>query len=269
MAHQWPGWDYVSFAAPGRNCPVAGHFRHRAYRDSRLPNLVSSAHLALGTWHMEHSYLVTIFFPLGVYALAVSMPGPSFVVISRVSICDGAINGSAAAFGTTFVVAIYAVATVLGLSALVTTLPWMTATIQIMGGGYLLYLGVSLLASVFSAKTAPGMIVGGHVQPTETWGGSFRRGAYVSLGNPKMAAFFIGLFAPVMTDTIYLSAKLGLLCGIVLIDLLYHQLFAHIAAKGAGLAKIAGRWFDAVVGGFMTAFGIGLIMNAFSRDVPS
>jgi threonine efflux protein len=217
---------------------------------------------------METLQLATILVPLGVYALAVPMPGPGLVVISRASINGGAANGHAAAFGTTFGVAVYALATVLGLSTLLAALPWITTTIQVAAGFYLLYIGASLLISVFSRKSFSGDVTTELATIPDTRWIAFRQAVIVGLGNPKMAVFFISLFAPTMSEAMPLGARLAVLFGIILIDLVYHQLLAHIIARGAGVARAAGKWFDALVGGCMTAFGIGLIVRAISTRSP-
>lgn len=215
---------------------------------------------------MDLAFFTAILAPLGVYALAVPMPGPGFAVISRASIVHGASNGAAAALGTTGSVAIYAAATVLGISALLTALPWLTGAIEVCGGGYLVYIGISLLRSSFSRSSGFGGASRQGLRDKESLSRSFRRGLLVGLGNPKMAAFFLGLFAPALSGAMPSVARLAVLGGLILIDLLYHQMLAVIAAKGSGVVGRAGRWFDAAVGGCMTAFGCALIARSLSRS---
>jgi len=57
--------------------------------------------------------LAAVATPLAVYALAVPMPGPSFVVITQASLGAGRLAGAVAALGTTIAVAVYAAAIVL------------------------------------------------------------------------------------------------------------------------------------------------------------
>ncbi|WP_416208046.1 LysE family translocator [Chelativorans sp. M5D2P16] len=82
------------------------------------------------------------------------------------------------------------------MSALLAALPWLTSAIQIAGGAYLIYIGVTLLRASLSRETCS---VGEHepiIRGLERPAASFQRGLFVGLGNPKMAAFFLGLFAP-------------------------------------------------------------------------
>ena len=215
---------------------------------------------------MDPTLLTAIFAPLGIYILAVPMPGPGFIVITRASIIHGPANGAAAALGTTGSVSIYAVATALGISALLTALPWLTSTIQFVGGAYLIYIGVALVRASLAPKIGLTKDCEPAVGDAESFGVSFRRGLLVGLGNPKMAAFFLGLLAPAMAGDFSLATRLIVLGGVILIDLLYHQLLALVVARGRGIVGRAGRWFDAAVGGCMTAFGFALIARSFEES---
>ncbi len=86
-------------------------------------------------------------------------------------------------------------------------------------------------------------------------------GFAVTIGNPKMAAFFFGLFAPIAGQAAPINAHLAALIGIVLVDFIYHQTLVQLAAIAAqsGPAKYLQRWFDAIAGTLMAAFGIGLL----------
>jgi threonine/homoserine/homoserine lactone efflux protein len=201
--------------------------------------------------------------PLVVYALAVPLPGPSFIVITQVSLGAGGLPGMVAAFGTTIGVTVYATATLLGISTLAAALPWLITVIQILGGIYLIYLGtLALRAAVSGGKgfTTARRLPGECPSLTRT----FSKGLLVSLGNPKMAAFFFGLFAPVVSPSYSPDARLFVLCGVVLIDLLYHQALATLLVLVAASrpVKRTQRWLDAFVGSLMTTFGIGLLVEA-------
>lgn len=215
---------------------------------------------------MDLPLLTTILAPLGIYALAVPMPGPGFAVISRASIAQGSINGAAAALGTTASVSVYAFATALGISALLTALPWLSGAIQTLGGAYLVWIGVSLLRTSLATKNPSRIGSGAAMECRESPQISFRRGFLVGLGNPKMAAFFTGLLAPAMAGDMSMAARLIVLAGVILIDLIYHQSLAWVTAKGRGMATHAGKWFDAAVGSSMVAFGGFMIARSFGKS---
>ena len=207
--------------------------------------------------------------PLGLYAMAVPTPGPGLVVISRTSVRHGASNGAAAALGTTASVVIYAGATILGISALLATLPWLAILMQICGGAYLLYLGLALLRSgLLGRATANEMkqVAGaGH----ESHVSSFRRALIIALiiglGNPKLAAFFLGLFSPAIGQSMPLVSRVIILAGIIMIDLVYHQIVAQVAARGKGVIGRFDRCGRVVLGGCMSVLGTTIVARALSR----
>jgi threonine/homoserine/homoserine lactone efflux protein len=169
-----------------------------------------------------------------------------------------------AAIGTSAGVAVYATATLLGISALTAALPWLVTVIQVLGGAYLVYLGLSALRSAMSKRS--GLASTGNFPDDEKSSlmRNLGKAFLVSLSNPKMAAFFFGLFAPFVGLTYSSDGRLLVLCGVVLIDLAYHQALANgLAVLGASKpAKQAGRWLDALTGTLMTAFGFRLLVEA-------
>lgn len=214
---------------------------------------------------MDTALLAAVVAPLGIYALAVPMPGPGFLVISRASIAHGTANGMAAALGTTASVVVYAVATALGVSVLLTTFPWFAGAIQIAGGAYLLWMGLVLLRATIAQRVGSAGMHGPAAKARESLRASFRRGLLVGLGNPKLAAFFLGLLAPAMGADLPIWARLVVVAGVIIIDLFYHQLLAIVVSKGRAVLGRAGRWFDAAVGGCLAAFGGALIIQAFRK----
>jgi threonine/homoserine/homoserine lactone efflux protein len=201
--------------------------------------------------------------PLVVYALAVPVPGPSFVAITQASLGARRLAGMVAAIGTTLGVAAYATATLLGISTLAAALPWLVTVIQVLGGVYLVYLGTLALRAAISGR---GGFTRARRLPGEgsSLGRVFGKALLVSLGNPKMAAFFFGLFAPVVSPSYSTDARLFVLCGVVLIDLVYHQALATVLVLVTASRPVKGarRWLDGLVGTLMTAFGIRLLVDA-------
>jgi arginine exporter protein ArgO len=61
------------------------------------------------------------------------------------------------------------------------------------------------------------------------------------------------------TDT-----RLFVLCGVVLIDLLYHQALATVLVLLVASRPVKGaqRWLDALAGALLTAFGLRLLVDA-------
>jgi threonine/homoserine/homoserine lactone efflux protein len=175
--------------------------------------------------------------PLAVYALAVPMPGPSFVIITQASLGGGRLAGMIAAIGTTVGVAAYATATLLGISALSAALPWLITIIQVLGGLYLVDLGIQALRA--ATRGEGGFTTARHPDERLSIARTFSKALLVSLGNPNMAALFFGLFAPLVGPSHSPDARLLVLGGVVLIDLFYHQVLATILVWLAAVTSCA------------------------------
>lgn len=200
--------------------------------------------------------LTVILTTLGLYAAVVVSPGPNFALISRL-----AVSGSRpAAFGATFGLALaatfYAVLSMTGLALVLTRVSWLASLIQIAGGAYLVYLGVMAwlssgpeTAAQQSRGTSAGLLHG------------LRMGVLVNLSNPKGIAFFIGLYAVAVPPETALWAKLLILCGGFLLEMVWYGLVTIVlSGKRARQAyERFGRWIERGIGTLLAGFGMRLI----------
>lgn len=93
---------------------------------------------------MEHVWL-NICSMLLVFTVAIVSPGPNFILVVNRSLSDSRRTGFYSAFGVATGSGVFAVAGLLGLLVLITTLPLFSAFIRYLGGGYLLYLGITMV----------------------------------------------------------------------------------------------------------------------------
>lgn len=134
---------------------------------------------------------------VGVFAVfipALMLPGPDFVAVVRSSMTYGARAGLLTTAGVSIGLCFYATLSILGLSAILAEYQWLTWAVRILGGGYLVYLGVKLL------RSEPVEI---DVAAAEAPGGarSLLFGLIVTLTNPKAIVLFASVFATAITST--------------------------------------------------------------------
>ena len=122
-----------------------------------------------------------------VAALFVAVPGPSNLYVLTRGLQSGSRAAIAGAAGCATGAYIYVAATAAGLSALLASSQTVFAAIHYAGAAYLLWLGIAALRS--QAPELPPTETG----PRSPWR-SYRQGALVELGNPKVALFFLALF---------------------------------------------------------------------------
>jgi threonine/homoserine/homoserine lactone efflux protein len=128
---------------------------------------------------------------IGVFAIfipALMLPGPDFVAVVRSSMTGGASAGLLTAFGVSIGLAVYASLSLLGLSAILAEYQYLAWTIRILGGSYLVYLGLRLLFTK-SARIDIG------AENDGPRGNSLIFGILVTLTNPKAIVLFASVFA--------------------------------------------------------------------------
>lgn len=126
---------------------------------------------------------------LGVSLLVIVTPGQDTALTIRNTVLGGRRGGVATAFGVTAGQLTWALATSLGLAAVL--LAWQPGfvALKIAGAVYLVYLGAQALWAAFSRAPQPHAPAGRR----STSGTAFRQGVLSNLGNPKMAVFFTSL----------------------------------------------------------------------------
>ena len=136
---------------------------------------------------------------LGISILVIVTPGPDTALTVRNTLAGGRRAGVSTAFGVSVGQAIWALATSLGLVALIVASAPVFAAIKLLGAAYLIVLGLQTLWQLMRPgglkSAAGGNGVAGRLSPLR----AFRQGVINDLGNPKMAAFFTSLlpqFAP-------------------------------------------------------------------------
>ena len=171
-------------------------------------------------------------------ALLIIVPGPNVLVIVGTSITHGRLRGLQTVAGTTAAMAIQlgiAAATTLGAVLLLAGgfiwLKWL-------GVIYLIYLGLTQLRYARSNNSA---------SPNLSASGSFRRGFFVSLTNPKTIVFFAA-FLPQFISPVYTPSSQLLVLSLTfmalafLLDSLYVLLAGLIKQyiEGVNMQKITG-----------------------------
>ena len=96
---------------------------------------------------MYSNYLGEFLALATIHFLAVVAPGPDFAVTIRQSVRFGRLVGICTALGIGAGISVHVLYTLLGVGALMHTTPWLLTVAKVIGGAYILYLGVSLLRS--------------------------------------------------------------------------------------------------------------------------
>jgi threonine/homoserine/homoserine lactone efflux protein len=120
-------------------------------------------------------------------------PGPDTAYILGRSIAQGREAGVASAFGITVGSIFHTCAAALGLSAILATSAWAFIAVKLIGGAYLIFLGIRMLIERGSKLHLPE-----HFRRS-TSAAAFRQGVLTNILNPKVALFFLA-FLPQFID---------------------------------------------------------------------
>ena len=161
------------------------------------------------------------------FILGATSPGPSLAVVLRNTMIGGRSRGLACAVGHGIGFGFYAVSVVFGLVAIMDSNPNLFTLMQILGGLFLLYLGIEIIRSEEK-----------EIQHSEGKREGFVEGFFIAFLNPKIAVFMLAVLSSVLdpsmsSDTKWIIAGMGMT-----IDTVWYVLVALILSNSSMLTKI-------------------------------
>ena len=195
---------------------------------------------------------------LGVSALVIMTPGQDTALTIRNSLLGARMGGLATAAGVSTGQAVWAVATSLGLAALLRASEPAFVALRLIGAAYLVYLGAQALVAALRGASDGRPAFDGRrgLLPRA----AYRQGVLSNLGNPKMAVFFTSLLPQFAASFAGLLA-LGLcFCCLTLAWLSVYAVAVSRVSNVLARTRIR-RALDAVTGAVLTAFGVRLAVE--------
>ncbi len=198
----------------------------------------------------------------GAITLGAMSPGPSFVMVARTALAASRTDGVAAALGMGVGGVLFAIAALLGLQAILNAVPSLYATVKVLGGAYLLYLGYLI------GRGAAEPLSLAQTQTESNGKSAFRRSLLLGLGtqisNPKTAVVYASIFVSLLPRELPASVMVGLPLLIFAIEAGWYSLVAlALSAPSPRAAYLRSKGkLDRIAGGVMAALGIKLILGA-------
>ncbi|HEV2902745.1 MAG TPA: LysE family translocator [Gaiellaceae bacterium] len=191
---------------------------------------------------------------LGISVLVIVTPGQDTALEIRNSLLGGRRAGVFTALGVSTGQAVWALATSVGLAALIVAFEPAFVALKLAGAAFLVYLGAQALLAAIRGRHVERLEGGGPLSS----GVAFRQGVLSNLGNPKMAIFFTSLLPQFGAESFGGLLALGLVFCTMTFVWLSGYAFA-VARVGDVLRRPAvRRAFDAVLGVVLVALGIRL-----------
>ncbi|HEX4105388.1 MAG TPA: LysE family transporter [Rhizomicrobium sp.] len=203
------------------------------------------------------SYANSLLLLTGVLALSMISPGPNFAIVTSTAIHVSRRAGVIAGLGLAAASTSWTLLTLVGLGFVIAHAVWLFTAIRVLGALYLIFLGAKMLWQA-RAPFAPSAR-----QTAQSGRAIFRKAYFVSMTNPKSAAFY----SSVLTVMLPLHAPLWFSAAIIAIATLLSALWycgvAFLLSADAVRRRFAKTkaWFDGAIGVILMALGVKLLVS--------
>lgn len=194
-----------------------------------------------------------------VHFLAAASPGPDFVLVSQQTLSHGKRTGLLCSLGIALGLSIHIIYSSLGLAAVIansTTLLWI---IKVLGGAYLIWLGINGLRAKAATEDDEQIAVTQQRSAVRTIGMGFLCNAL----NPKAPVYFISLFTLVLSADMpaWQLATYG--AWMMVIQLAWFSSVVMMLSNPTvnRRFKAISHWIDRVLGGAMMLLGLKVLIS--------
>ena len=161
------------------------------------------------------------------FILGATSPGPSLAVVLRNTMIGGRSRGLACAIGHGIGFGFYAVTVVFGLVIIMENNPKIFTALQVLGGLFLLYLGVEMMRNSqeeveYSSGTREGFV----------------EGFFIAFLNPKIAVFMLAVLSSVLDPDLSINTTGTIAIMGMTIDTIWYALVALSLSNSIILSKI-------------------------------
>ncbi|POB90341.1 LysE family translocator [Vibrio vulnificus] len=204
-----------------------------------------------------------------VHFIALMSPGPDVALVVQNASRYGRQTGLFIALGLSVGILLHSLLSLTGVSYLVHQQPMLYALLQLLGGSYLLYLGIGALHSVLRhwhqpSTNPPKWTLNNKRQ-------AFLKGFATNILNPKALVFFVSLLSSLIPTSMSLSGKATAVMILFVLSFLW---FASLAWALSGnrmqqyLHK-ASIYIDGICGVLFCLIGAGILYNTVIHQVIS
>ncbi len=184
-------------------------------------------------------------------------PGPDTVYILGRSIAQGREAGIASALGICVGSIFHSCAAALGLSAILATSAVAFAAIKLLGGAYLIFLGIKMLLDRRRQLSLPSNF------RRRTTIAAFRQGVFTNVLNPKVALFFLAFLPQFIDPASKMKVFAFLMLGLTFVTTgtiwcLILAWFASAFSERLRTNETIGQWLNRAAGALFVFLGLRL-----------
>ena len=206
-------------------------------------------------------YALVLISVFAVFIPALILPGPDFVAVVRSSMSRGTRAGLLTTLGVSMGLCLYATLSLLGLSAILVQYHWLTWAVRLLGGAYLIWLGIKLL------RAKPQDI---ELDATDRPAGkrAILFGFLVTLTNPKAIVLFASVFATAVTASTPHWLMAVMIALVTASSLLWYSCVSLFMSSGPVMRRFqrARHWIERAAGVCFIGLG-GKVLADASRPI--
>ena len=195
-----------------------------------------------------------------IHLVGLLSPGSDFFYVSRISAMSSRREAIGGVIGITIGVLIWATAAVLGLAIIFATMPIIQGIVMMLGGSYLVYLGIKMAKVRTNAVFDEKQNANTSNQSILT---SIMKGLLVNLSNAKVVIYFSSVMSLVLVNITETSQILTALAVITVETFLYFYVISVLFSRSVAKQFYSqySRYIDNIAGLVFIFFGIYLIYS--------
>lgn len=196
-----------------------------------------------------------------VHLVAVASPGPDFAIVVRNSVAYGRRIAIFTSIGIGAAILLHVAYSLVGLSVVIATTPWLFTTFSYLAAAYLLYLAFGALRSGPSTDAMPDKqtVASAMISPKKAlWMGFLTNGL-----NPKATLFFLSLFTAIISIDTPFSVRLGYGIYLAIATGLWFCFLSYMlsTSKVAEFIGKKGYWLDRAMGVLLVGLAVKLVAS--------
>lgn len=198
-----------------------------------------------------------------IHFVAVASPGPDFAIVVRNSVSFGRRAAMYTSIGIGLGILIHVTYSIVGLSVLIKTTPWLYTAISYLAAVYLVYLAVGALKS-----GPPKAVAEGTQSPVAPLTMTAKKALWIGFLtnglNPKATLFFLSLFTAFIDVNTPMSVKLGYGIYLAVATGAWFCFLSYLlsTSKVAQLIGSKGYWLDRTMGVLLIGLALKLVWSA-------
>ncbi len=189
-------------------------------------------------------------------------PGPDIMLVTRMATRSRR-HALATTAGIQLGVIFWCTLTVLGAAALLNAFPAVLGLVQVLGGGWLMWMGRGMLVGGWRERVSPPLNIESAAARLGSLRATFWQGLTTNLSNPKIVLFLSAMIAPLLPREPGLGLAVLVVAVLSISSMLLQVSMAVLISTPAMRQKLlrAGPWIDIGAGLFFLVAGAVLVVN--------